>query len=100
MNQPDGRQTFRPHMDDSFPMSKCVDDRLIWDSSQGQLASVFTFLLYLTDEFDGGETTFFEYGHQDWDAVLASVGPQVAAVKAVAGSVLVFPQTCRTEPLG
>ena len=27
------------------------------------------------------------------------MGPQVAAVKPVAGSVLVFPQTCRTEPL-
>jgi hypothetical protein len=25
--QPDGEQTFRPHMDDSFPMSACVDDR-------------------------------------------------------------------------
>jgi hypothetical protein len=25
--QPDGEQTFRPHTDDSFPMSACVNDR-------------------------------------------------------------------------
>ena len=60
--QPDGRQTFRPHTDDSFPMSACVDDHLEWAVSDGKVSSAFTLLLYLNEEFEGGETAFFESG--------------------------------------
>jgi len=97
--QADGEQTFRPHTDDSFPMSSCVDDRLIWDVTNGKMASVFTFLLYLTEEFDGGHTTFFQNQEKTNETSTATVGAVTASVKPLSGSVLVFPQTCRTEPL-
>lgn len=95
--QPDGEQTFRPHTDDSFPMSACVNDRLVWDLKEGKEASVLTFLLYLTQEFEGGHTTFFQSGRQDFGEELATVGDVAATVKPMTGSVLVFAQTCRTE---
>ena len=67
----DEEQTFRPHTDDSFPISACINNRLIWDvpegkpmpvclQTEGQQASGLTCLLYLTEEFEGGHTTFFQ----------------------------------------
>lgn len=58
----------------------------MWDSSppSAKQSSLFTFLIYLNDEFEGGETTFF----------LPSVVEGVLnayPVKPVMGSVAVFP---------
>lgn len=93
--QPNGFHTFRKHMDDSFPASgldRQNGNRFVWDLTDGQQSSVFTFLLYLTDEFGGGETTFFPYDaeNQRSTAVLEEV-----RVKPRAGSVLCFYQTLR-----
>lgn len=81
----DSASTFKPHRDDSFPCSGLDASGKImhWDS-YGDRASLLTFLLYLNDDFDGGQTSFFsDEGVQD----------SVIKVKPVAGSVLCFWQT-------
>jgi hypothetical protein len=54
-------QTFRKHMDDSFPsqgLEVTDGNTFVWDDSEGTHASMLTFLLYLTDDFKGGHTVF------------------------------------------
>ncbi|KAJ3497746.1 hypothetical protein NLG97_g1667 [Lecanicillium saksenae] len=53
---------YRSHIDGAWPPSGIsADDQYIYDDSPpGQKqSSLFTFLLYLNDEFEGGETMFF-----------------------------------------
>ncbi|OAR03377.1 hypothetical protein LLEC1_06923 [Akanthomyces lecanii] len=53
---------YRSHIDGAWPPSGIsADDKYIYDDSPpGQKqSSLFTFLLYLNDEFEGGETMFF-----------------------------------------
>jgi 2OG-Fe(II) oxygenase superfamily len=80
---PDSISTFRPHQDDSFPCSGLDESgsTMLWDC-YGDRSSMLTFLLYLTDEFEGGETTF-----------LQKDGTRTP-VKPIAGSALCFWQTC------
>lgn len=53
---------YRSHIDGAWPPSGISkDDRYIYDDSAAdkKQSSLFTFLLYLNDEFEGGETMFF-----------------------------------------
>lgn len=53
---------YRCHIDGAWPPSGILpDDTYVYDSSppEKKQSSLFTFLLYLNDEFEGGETTFF-----------------------------------------
>lgn len=53
---------YRSHIDGAWPPSGIsADDRYIYDDSppEKKQSSLFTFLLYLNDEFEGGETMFF-----------------------------------------
>uniref|UniRef100_A0A7S4U9E0 Fe2OG dioxygenase domain-containing protein n=1 Tax=Guillardia theta TaxID=55529 RepID=A0A7S4U9E0_GUITH len=103
--QPDGHQTFRLHRDDSFPMSSLDrhhGDRLVWDVSGGSESSVLTFLLYLSDDFEGGHTSFVpRHKEQQLPVVdgvcMAEEDTELVAVKPRAGSVLVFYQTCSLD---
>jgi hypothetical protein len=91
-----------------------------WDVTSGTSASLLTFLLYLNDDFGGGETAFFPEAsgaaspqpedsvacatttknYAPWQASLsrratkAMAVPSRVPVHPVQGSVLVFPQTC------
>ena len=56
----------------------------MYDESDGTQYSRFTFLLYLNDEFDGGETTFFVPAE-------GASGLCARAVRPAQGAVLVFP---------
>lgn len=53
---------YRAHIDGAWPPSGILpDDTYVYDASpegKGQ-SSLFTFLIYLNDEFEGGETTYF-----------------------------------------
>jgi predicted O-methyltransferase YrrM len=85
---PGGQETFAPHIDAGFPPSGLSKDgsTLIWDDSKAyagtEIVSRLTLLIYLNDDFVGGETKFYQPG----SAVM------IAAVKPIAGSCLVFPQ--------
>ncbi|KAJ5375873.1 hypothetical protein N7517_007879 [Penicillium concentricum] len=53
---------YRCHIDGAWPPSGILpDDTYVYDSSpeDKKQSSMYTFLLYLNDEFEGGETTFF-----------------------------------------
>ncbi|KAI5800396.1 hypothetical protein DFH27DRAFT_81264 [Peziza echinospora] len=79
---------YRPHVDGAWPPSGIsADGEYIYNASPpgSPQYSRFTFLIYLNDEFDGGETTFF----------VPSESPEgglcVRSVKPRQGSVVVFP---------
>lgn len=78
---------YRCHIDGAWPPSGILpDDTYVYDSSpkDKKQSSLFTFLLYLNDEFEGGETTFFLPG--------ATEGTLNAyPVRPVMGAVAVFP---------
>ncbi|GAB7341321.1 hypothetical protein MBLNU457_7590t1 [Dothideomycetes sp. NU457] len=78
---------YRCHIDGAWPPSGIdKNDKYQYDSSppEARQSSLFTFLIYLNDEFEGGETSFF----------IPSVREGVLnayPVKPIMGSVAVFP---------
>ncbi|KAM5349460.1 hypothetical protein ACJ41O_005965 [Fusarium nematophilum] len=53
---------YRCHIDGAWPPSGILaDDTYVYDASPAEKkqSSLFTFLIYLNEEFEGGETTFF-----------------------------------------
>jgi hypothetical protein len=53
---------YRCHIDGAWPPSGILpDDTYVYDASppDKKQSSLFTFLIYLSDDFEGGETTFF-----------------------------------------
>ena len=110
--QPNAYDTFRPHRDDSSPGSGFVPGsgarEMRWDAGPvgKRRASLFSFLLYLNDDFGGGETTFFPpddmQGIVDGprgDCRESNLGGEdtggEVAVRPRQGSVLCFPQTLK-----
>jgi hypothetical protein len=100
---PSGQERFAPHIDAAFPPSGLSEDgsELIWDissstssttsSSSTTTISHLTILFYLNDDFDGGETNFYQPLAQQHEQDQQS--PKIiASVKPVTGSCLVFPQ--------
>ncbi|KPI44320.1 uncharacterized protein AB675_8814 [Cyphellophora attinorum] len=79
---------YRCHIDGAWPPSGInpVDDSYVYDSSpaNAKQSSLYTFLLYLNDDFDAGETTFFTPSISD---EVMNAYP----VKPVAGAVALFP---------
>ena len=86
---------FKLHRDDSNPGADFgrnaeggVDRTMMnWDHD-GDRQSLFTFLLYLNDDFDGGETVLLHP---------ASASDESTKVQPRQGSVLVFPQTAKLD---
>ncbi|ETN36885.1 uncharacterized protein HMPREF1541_07872 [Cyphellophora europaea CBS 101466] len=79
---------YRCHIDGAWPPSGInpVDDTYIYDASPAtaKQSSLYTFLLYLNDEFEAGETTFFMPSIHDG---VMNAYP----VKPVAGAAAIFP---------
>jgi hypothetical protein len=78
---------YRAHIDGAWPPSGILpDDTYVYDSSpaDAKQSSLFTFLIYLNDEFDAGETTFFLPSAREGSMNAYSVKP-------VQGSVAMFP---------
>lgn len=78
---------YRCHIDGAWPPSGITpDDGYVYDASPAgaKQSSLFTFLIYLNDEFEAGETTFFVPGVRDG---VMNAYP----VKPVMGAVAVFP---------
>lgn len=79
---------YRCHIDGAWPPSGInpETDEYVYDDSpaEGKRSSLFTFLIYLNDEFEAGETTFFMPAQQE--GVLNAY-----PVRPVMGAVAVFP---------
>ena len=94
---PGGEETFAPHIDAGFPPSGLSEDGtdLIWDATSSyvdeaattnEIVSRLTVLIYLNDDFLGGETKFYQPNTPPTPSSI------MASVKPIAGSSLVFPQ--------
>lgn len=78
---------YRCHIDGAWPPSGIrPDDTYVYDDSPAdkKQSSLFTFLLYLNDEFEGGHTTFFLPASQEGTLNAYPVRP-------VMGGVAIFP---------
>lgn len=78
---------YRAHIDGAWPPSGIsAEDKYIYDASPstGKQSSLFTFLVYLNDEFEAGETSFFLPSSREGSMNAYSVKP-------VQGSVAMFP---------
>ncbi|PLB48699.1 hypothetical protein P170DRAFT_436465 [Aspergillus steynii IBT 23096] len=78
---------YRCHIDGAWPPSGILpDDTYVYDASpeDNKQSSMYTFLLYLNDEFEGGETTFFIPGVRE--GVLNAY-----PLRPVMGAVALFP---------
>ncbi|KAI5813691.1 hypothetical protein BZA77DRAFT_284619 [Pyronema omphalodes] len=77
---------YRPHVDGAWPPSGITPKgEYVYNASDPEKPeySRFTFLVYLNDEFEGGETTFF--------VPAPGEGLEARGVKPMMGSVVVFP---------
>jgi predicted 2-oxoglutarate/Fe(II)-dependent dioxygenase YbiX len=77
---------YRPHVDGAWPPSGITPNgEYVYNASDPEKPeySRFTFLVYLNDEFEGGETTFF--------VPAPGEGLEARGVKPMMGSVVVFP---------
>lgn len=76
---------YRPHIDGSWPAGSLSEDGKSYQiDKSGSTRSYLTFLIYLNDGFEGGETRFF-YPDETGTLVARGIIPTM-------GSVLVFPQ--------
>ncbi|TKW53020.1 hypothetical protein CTA1_6832 [Colletotrichum tanaceti] len=87
---------YRAHIDGAWPPSGILpDDTYLYDASpegKGQ-SSLFTFLIYLNDEFEGGETTYFLPAAREGTLNAYPVRP-------IMGGVAIFPHgDARDAPL-
>lgn len=81
---------FKPHSDGSWPGSRVLNNKLIADS-YGDRFSQMTFLILLSEDFDGGATRFLVNANDSSQP--ARRGDQITEVdiRTPAGSVLCFP---------
>jgi len=81
---------FAPHTDGSWPGSRVVDEKLI-DNSYEDRWSELTWLLFLTDDFEGGETQFYLDPDQPGAPARRPGNSVQVDVRTPAGGVLCFP---------
>jgi hypothetical protein len=109
----DRDEHFAPHIDVGFPPSGLSDDgrTLCWDITDKssthvveerdrQVVSRLTVLMYLSDNFAGGETTFFQPLLLEGSSEKVEEGKSLSvltAVKPRQGSCLIFPQVVGEE---
>jgi len=99
--EPSGKESFAPHIDAGFPPSGVSKSgsSLVWDDSSSlrsdedeEVVSRLTVLMYLNDDFVGGETKFFSPQDMQRDDERQIFSSPIASVRPVAGSALLFPQ--------
>lgn len=86
---------YRCHIDGAWPPSGILpDDTYVYDNSpkDKKQSSLFTFLIYLNDEFEGGETTYFLPSAKEGTLNAYPVRP-------VMGAVAIFPHGDTTAVL-
>ena len=80
---------FKPHTDGAWPASAVLDGKLITNAHPDRY-SLMTFLIFLNDDFEGGETAFYVHKDDPTKAAKRSKDVKVVAIKPLSGSVLCF----------
>ena len=87
---------FSAHTDGAWPASRVVDGRAVAQADPG-LFSQYTYLVFLDDDFDGGETEFYVRKSDPALPARRNDDLQIVRIRTPAGSVLCFPHG--THPL-
>jgi hypothetical protein len=81
---------FKPHSDGSWPGSRVINDQLITDA-YGDRYSQMTFLILLTEDFEGGATRFLVNAADSNQPARRGDNVKEVDIRTAAGSVLCFP---------
>lgn len=87
---------FKPHTDGAWPGSAVIDKRLVTNAFNDRY-SLMTFLIFLSDNFRGGETSFYVDKEDPHKPALRPDDAATVDVKTPRGGVLCFPHG--THPL-
>ncbi|MBE1299887.1 MAG: oxidoreductase [Alteromonadaceae bacterium] len=81
---------FKPHIDGSWPGSRIINSKNVHDA-YGDRWSQMTFLIFLSEEFEGGETQFWVNKNDPTKPANRSEHARLVNIRTPAGSVLCFP---------
>ena len=81
---------FKFHTDGAWPGSRVLNQQLVGNAYPDRYSEM-TFLMYLSDDFDGGETRFRVNGNNPYDAVSRHAPMKDVDIRTPVGSVLCFP---------
>lgn len=81
---------FKPHSDGSWPGSRVINDQLVADA-HGDRYSQMTFLILLTEDFEGGATRFLVNANDASQPARRGDNVKEVDIRTPAGSVLCFP---------
>lgn len=81
---------FKPHTDGSWPGSRVIDGKLVTQAFDDRWSQM-TFLIYLSDNFEGGSTQFWVEKNNPNRSARAINDAKLVNIRTPAGGVLVFP---------
>jgi predicted 2-oxoglutarate/Fe(II)-dependent dioxygenase YbiX len=81
---------FKPHTDGGWPGSRVIDRKLVPDAFSDRF-SLMTVLLFLSDDYEGGETQFWVNGSDPSQPARREEDVKLVNVKTPAGAALCFP---------
>jgi predicted 2-oxoglutarate/Fe(II)-dependent dioxygenase YbiX len=81
---------FKPHTDGAWPGSRVIDGQLV-NNAYADRYSEMTFLLFLSDDYEGGQTQFWVNKDNPEIPARGAANADLINVSTPAGSVLCFP---------
>ncbi|WP_158773454.1 2OG-Fe(II) oxygenase [Cobetia sp. L2A1] len=81
---------FKPHTDGAWPGSRVIDGQIVMDAYPG-LMSQYTFLIFLSDGYDGGRTEFLVSRSEPGKPAQSRDDVKTVSVSTPKGAVLCFP---------
>ena len=81
---------FKPHSDGSWPGSRIINDQLVANAYPDRYSQM-SFLIFLSDDFQGGETRFLVNADDPTKPAKANNKVKNVDIRTPAGSVLCFP---------
>ncbi len=81
---------FKPHSDGAWPGSRIIDNELVANAYPDRYSQM-TFLILLSEDFQGGETRFMINADDPTKPAIAGDKINNVDIRAPAGSVLCFP---------
>ena len=79
---------FKPHTDGSWPGSRVIEGKLV--ANAYNLFSQFTFLLFLSDDYEGGRTQFY-LGENTGGSARSGEHASIVSARTERGAALCFP---------
>ena len=81
---------FKPHTDGAWPGSAIINEKVVYNTYPKQYSEM-TFLILLSDDFEGGETAFYVHKDDAQKAAKRTEDVSIVEIKTPRGGVLCFP---------